>query len=144
MTIDTYKYLWDGSELGWALQYIERVIWKMEVHFVDGKPTKAELLVMHRLLPELRAQSISKVYACLAGESKYVSPNEYGSLEARKLSTEAKQAGLNVLLFSDDRSSYIPIKNGKTALVIDDGALAELVVKKMMDAGVPIKTVHID
>jgi hypothetical protein len=144
MSIDEFKYLWDGSEHGWFLQHIDHVVWHLIIHFGEMGPSNLEISKLHKVLPELNSKKITSIYTELKGHSIYRTQENYGNIKSRALYSQAIELGLNVELESEQIGGYLPISINNFALIIEDASLANIVVKNMIEAGVSIVEVHVD
>ena len=144
MNIDEFKYLWDGSEPGWFLQHIDHVVWHLIIRFDKNGPSNQEMIKLHKIVPELSLKKVASIYKDLKGRSNYRTQENYGNLESRKLYSQATELGLNAELESEQNGGYLPISKDNLALIIEDHSLANMVVKKMVEAGVKIEEIHID
>ena len=144
MSIEDYKYLWDGSEPGWVLQHHDQTDWYLLFEFSNGSPSKEEIAKMHKCVPELRKEKLPHVYRVLKGVSSFRTSEPVGNIEARDIHRTALDQGLKVEMEADPKSSYLPIYKDKQALLIEDGDLSQQIAKKMIEAGVPVIEVHAD
>lgn len=144
MSIEEFKYLWDGSENGWFLQHTDRVVWHLIIHFGEMGPSNLEIRKLHKIVPELNSKKVTSIYKELKGHSSYRTQENYGNIESRALHSQAIELGLNVELESKQIGGYLPISIDNSALIIEDDSLANMVVKNMIEAGVKIVEVHVD
>ena len=144
MSIDDYKYLWDGSQPGWELQRIDKIIWRVVFKFGESGPSKKEIVDLHKLLPEFKSKSVTEVYKILYDQSFYQLQDMLGNIEARSIYEEASKLGIMVEIESIDDSDYLVVFKDDHALIIDDNELYKLVVQKMIDKNVKVNIVHID
>ncbi len=144
MSIEDYKYLWDGTEPGWVLQHHDHTDWYLLFQFSDDGPSKEEIAKMHKCVPELREENLPYVYRILKGTSSFRTGEAVGNIEARDMHRTALELGLKVEMAADQISSYLPIYNEKQALLIEDEDLSQQIAKKMIEAGVPVVEVHVD
>jgi hypothetical protein len=144
MSIEELKYLWDGSESGWCIYHIDHVVWHLIIHFGESGPSNQEISKLHKIVPELRSKKITSIYKELKGHSIYRTQENYGNMESRRLYSQSIELGLNVELQSEQIGGYLPISKDNSALIIEDDSLANMVVEKMIEAGVRIMEVHVD
>jgi hypothetical protein len=144
MSIEEFKYLWDGTEPGWFLQHIDHVVWNLIIHFRESGPSNQEISKLYKIVPELSSKKITSIYKELKGHSIYRTQENYGNIESRRLYSQAIELGLNVELESKQIGGYLPISKDNSALIIKDDSLANMVVEKMIEAGVKIVEVHVD
>lgn len=144
MSIEEFKYLWDGSETGWFLQHTDHVIWHLIFYFEKTGPSKQELSKLHKIVPELKSLKITSIYNNLKGHSIYRTQETYGNIESRRLFEKASALGLNVDLECKQIGGYLPISKDNFALIIEDDNLANRVIEKMIEAGVEIIEIHVD
>lgn len=144
MSVDDYRYLWDGSEPGWTLQRFDRTAWSVSFDFPETGPTQASILALRKLLDELRDVPLPQVLRQLRGKSSYTLPRELGNIEVRQLMDAARELGLEVTTEAVDHSGYLPISADGVALIIEDDDLSTRVAERMLTEGVPITEVHVD
>jgi hypothetical protein len=144
MSIEQFKYLWDGSEPGWFLKHIDRVVWHLIIYFEEIGPSKREMIDLHKILPELRFKNITLIYKELKGCLTYRTQESFGNVDSRALYSQAIELGLNVKLESKQIGGYMPISENNYALIIEDDNLARMVVDEMIKVGVKIVEVHVD
>jgi hypothetical protein len=144
MSIEEFKYLWDGSEPKWLLQHTDHVVCHLKILFGEKGPSKEEILKLYRIVPELKSDKLTSVYKKLKGHSTYRTQESYGNIESRSLYTQASTIGLNVELESEQIGGYLPISKNNFALIMEDDNLAKRIVEKMMESGAEIVEVHID
>jgi hypothetical protein len=144
MSIEEFKYLWDGSEPGWFLQHINHVVWHLIIHFGEMGPSNQEISKLHRIVPELKSKKVTSIYKELKGHSSYRTQEKYGNIESRTLYSQVSKLGLNVELESEQIGGYLPISKDNFALIIEDDSLVNMVVENMIEAGVKIVEVHVD
>ncbi|WP_299407268.1 hypothetical protein [Acaryochloris sp. IP29b_bin.148] len=144
MSIEEFKYLWDGSETGWFLQHIDRVEWRLIFYFGKTGPSNLELIKLHKIVPELKSLKITSIYNNLKGHAIYRTQEKYGNIESRRLFEQASALGLNVDLESKQVGGYLPISKDNCVLIIEDDNLANRVVGKMIEAGVEVVEIHVD
>mgnify|MGYP000521896895 CR=1 FL=1 len=144
MVLEEYKYLWDGSDNGWYLQYLESTSWFLIFRFSEEGPEKHELTKLHRLVPELKGKSLPFLYRKLKGQSEYCTEESYGNIEVRELENKSKDLFLNVQVKAIDSSGYLPMHRQGSALLIEDEHLSALITKKMIEEGVEVVVVHAD
>jgi hypothetical protein len=144
MSIEDYKYLWDGSQPGWELQHHDHTDWYLVFEFTGSGPSKEEIANMHKCVPELREEKLPHVYRILKGTSSFRTSEPVGNIEAREMHRTARELDLKVTMEAQQISSYLPIYKEKQVLLIEDGDLSQQIAKKMIEAGVPVVEVHID
>ena len=144
MSIEDYRYLWDGTEPGWMLQRFDHAECYLVFEFADGGPSSKEIMQMHKCLPELRKEKTSHVYRVLDKVPSYRTTESLGNIEAQNIRSTASKLGLNVAIEVEHNISYLPVFNEKQALLIDDEDLSKQVVKKMIEAGVPVVETYAD
>ncbi len=142
--IDAYRHLWDGSEPGWKIHHIERVMWRITFAFEGDGPTECEVAAMRILLDEFRNIPAVDVWRRLRGCASYTAANEQGNIDSRSLIDAALNLGLSARAEPIDRGGYIPVSPDGTALVIEDDEIAGQVTQKMIAAGIPVEIVHVD
>lgn len=144
MSIDELKYLWDGSEPGWELAHVDSVEWHLTFDFDVAGPTQAEIINLRKVVPELMHLKLPLVYKELRGVAQYVTLQGFGNMEAHKLEAQARELNLRVKKEDKQTGGYLPVLNGKNALIIEDEELLRSVVEKMIAAGVNIIEIHAD
>lgn len=143
-TIDEYRHLWDGSEPGWKLHRVHCTVWRMTFRFSDSGPTGSEVLSLRRLLDAFRDQPMTEVWAQLRRRPSYAVGHELSEIEMRRLAERARQASLRFTAEPIDRGGYLPIAPDGSALIIEDDDLAARVIRRMLDAGVPVEMIEAD
>ncbi|MCG8312559.1 MAG: hypothetical protein MI976_05035 [Pseudomonadales bacterium] len=144
MNIDSYKYLWDGSESGWELQLIDKTEWILTLEFSTEGPTKKEMLAIHSTIPEFKNKKLPEIYKELKGLGSYQVKKEFSNLELRCIVEDAKEKGHNLSQTAHQAGGYLPIKNGNQALLIEDNEILAHVVKKMLENGIKVSKIHVD
>ena len=143
--LDEYKYLWDGTEPGWKLQHLDKVEWKLVFKFIEnGKPTQKELRSLWKLVPELQHYKLPELYKYLKNKSEYSPMEKYGNIEARNIYEKAEEIGLVVTMTGKQKGGYLPISTNTEALLIEDEEIEEVIIKKMLAAGVKVEEIHVD
>jgi hypothetical protein len=136
--LDEYRHLWDGSEPGWTLVRVDRVVWRLVFEFGESGPTQLEIASLRTLLDEFRDIPLSTVWKRLKGLRRYEPDQQYGDNDCRTLSERAAILGLRVQPIARDAGGCVPISPGGCALIIENNALAKEVTDRMREAGVPI------
>ena len=142
--MDEYRHMWDGTEPGWTLTRVDRLTWRVVVAFDPSGPTKAEVIQLRKLLKEFQDIPTADVWNCLRGKTSYPVQSDFGNIDARRLYDQATKAGLRATISSRDEGGYLPISPGGMATIIEDDVVAQQVVARMMEAGVPVKSVEVD
>ncbi len=145
MNIEDYKYLWDGSQPGWALHYTDHVVWHLIFNFGYNGPGKKTIVKLHGFVPEFQNEKLPFVYKKVKGKSKYRTERYYEHIiEAKELERKAYDVGLNIELEPCQIGGYLPMYNRNIALAIDDDEMAKEIEKKMLEAGVKVIEEHDD
>ncbi|WDQ16156.1 hypothetical protein [Rhodopirellula sp. P2] len=144
MSLDEYRYLWDGSQPGWTLHRVNQIDWTVTFHFDATGPSALEVSAMRTLLDCFRDLPMAAVWAQLRDRSSYTTTDSVGNLEMRWLVDAADRAGLRTTPNPTDSGGLLPVHVDGHALIIEDEKLAAEVMLLMLDAGVPATDVHVD
>lgn len=142
--LDDFKYLWDGTEPGWSVYRTLDTRWTATYKFADTGPTLKEVTALRNFLDEFRNVPMNEVWKQLRGVQQYVAKQTMGNIEAHALPPQAERLGLDVTLTAKSERGSIPISPDGSALIIENNELAEQVIEKMLQAGVPVKEIHYD
>ena len=144
MSLEEHAHLWEGTEPGWTLQYVENVVWNVTFPFAADGATIQEVSKLRELLDEFRDLAVSDVWKRLRGQASYRMQNSLTNLEMRSLIEKAERLGLAYAVESIDRSGYLPVHADGTAVLIEENHVSDEVVRRMLAAGVPVQRVHVD
>ena len=136
--VDRSRHLWDGSEPGWKLCYVELIVWGITIQFASSGPSLREIAAMRKLLDEFRDKPASEVLDRLRGVREYQLDHSFDDTSSRHLVEKATQLSLNAKRQPYDRSGYLPIDPNGGTLLIERDDLSNQVVKNMLKAGVPV------
>ena len=135
------RHMWDGTE-DWVLYklFIEQTT--LTVHFAGQTPSIQEIIALRKLLPEDRYLPPGEVRTAI-GHNKTLELPIKQQPEASFLAERGQSLGLNI---SEEDTSYIyylPIlRQGDPVVesgpIMDDEALEQEIVSRMIAAGVPI------
>ena len=142
-TLETYAYLWDGSEPGWKLHWTSCLMWRIRIVFSGLRPTTSELRALRKLLPELRALTVREAVTTLSAKSHYDLPEPVGNIEKGRIVNRANALGLEAVTTVEDCSLGLPVRGGMM-LLIEDDAIARQVCERMKAAGVPMEHSEVD
>jgi hypothetical protein len=135
--LEEFQYLWDGTDT-WTLHvsYHSRV--ELKIAFNSEHPTVTEIIAVRKLLEEYRHMPVHQLKEKI-GNSKVLSIGEYSTSEAEPITLNASKLGLSVMEKDSSRTEYLPYdQENQLALLIDNDELSEQIIKKMLEAGVPI------
>ena len=144
MSIENYKYLWDGTEDGWALQEINRTSWKLIFLFESVGPTMEQITKLRNLLPEFKGKASAQVLKILKGKSQFEPEAAFGNISIQKMKNLANAAGLSFKINAIECKSYLPTRNGNQVIVIENEELAFQIAQNMKKAGVKVVETYID
>ena len=144
MSIEKYRYLWDGTEDGWALQEINRTSWNLIFLFEVTGPTTEQITKLRKLLPELQSISSTEAFRLLKGKLKVESNVIFSNIAIQQIKRQAEAMALNFEVNACEQKSYLPTRNGIQVLVIENEELANQVVFNMKRAGVKIVESYVD
>jgi hypothetical protein len=144
MSIEEFRYLWDGSDLGWYLQRVNHVVWYLIIHFGEKGPSNQEISKLHKIVPELNSKKVTSIYQEIKSCSTYRTQENYSNIKSRILYSQASNLGLNVELESEQIGSYLPTSKDHSVLIIEDDSLANIIVENMLKAGVKVVEVYVD
>lgn len=135
--LERYQYLWDGTE-NWVLSRLLVSWYALRLQFEEAGPTKAEIFALRKLLSDFRDKSWQEVTTELTGIPYYEIP--FRSFDRmQELDKRAKQLNLKTSQHNHRVVSYLPMSSDeKSGLLIEDDALNDAIIKKMLDAGVPV------
>jgi hypothetical protein len=138
MNIEQYKYLWDGSEEGWALHHTDHVVWNITYLFSPEGPSKDEIVKLRKVVPEFKNKALSLVLKKLKGVQDYTDESPYGNIEAKRLESVIGSLGLKYKMNAEQIGGYLPVSKDNMALLIEDEKTSITVCEKMIEAGVPV------
>lgn len=144
MSIEKYRYLWDGTEDGWALQEINRTSWNLIFLFELSGPTTEQITKLRKLLPELQSISSAEALRLLKGKSKIESKVIFSNIAIQQIKRQAEAMALNFEANAIEQKSYLPTRNGVQVLVIENEELANQIVLNMKKAGVKVVESYVD
>ena len=144
MNIESYKYLWDGSEPEWILQYHDHIVWHIEFNFEGSGPNKNQIIQMHKIIPELHKEPLPVVYKILKGKHIYRTKEHYQNIEIKELERLCSELDFNFTTESKQIGGYLPISKDNYALLIEDEQIEKQVIKKMLESGVKVEIIHVD
>ncbi|MDC6171019.1 hypothetical protein [Paucibacter sp. XJ19-41] len=141
-TTNEYKYLWDGSEPGWALAYIYRQCIKISLNFGGTGPSLKEIKSLRAIIPEYGELPATEVLTKLRTHTS-LDLGEFEPVEGRRISDAFRKQGLTVEAFTEDRSGYLPINElTNVALIIEDDEISRQVCAEALRLGLPVR--HIE
>ncbi len=142
--LDGFQYLWDGSDPGWKLMRVDRVVWRVGFEFKSTGPSEHEVTVLRQLLAEFRDLPASQVWNRLRGARKYQVQAEFDDAQACELGECATKLGVCATLLPVNQGGYVPVSPDGSAMAIEDDALAKEIVAKMLQVGVPVEDLNTD
>lgn len=141
-SLESYSFLWDGTQPGWVILRINRQAISIEVCFAIGGPTLREVAAMRKAVPSFSAMPPSDAFAALKGRSR-VNLGSFEGRVARRLCESCRMHGLVVEQAVADRSGQIPFNEiSNQSLVIEDDLLAERICQRAIAQGIRVKHVE--
>jgi len=144
MSIEKYRYLWDGTEDGWELHEINRTSWNLIFLFEVNGPTTEQITKLRKLLPELQSISSTEAFRLLKGKSKIESKVIFSNIAIQQIKRQAEAMALNFEVNATEQKSYLPTRNGTQVLVIENEELANQIVLNMKRAGIKVVESYVD
>jgi len=144
MSIENYKYLWDGTEDGWTLQEINRTSWKLIFLFESVGPTMEQITKQRKLLTELAGKSSAQALSILKGKRQFEPEAAFGNISIQKMKNLASATGLSFKTNAVERKSYLPTRNGNQVVVIENEELAFKIAQNMKKAGIKVVETYVD
>ncbi len=136
-----YCHMWDGTE-DWGLHklFIEQTT--VTVHLAGQTPSIQEIVALRKLLPEDRYLPPDEVRTAI-GNNKTLELPIKQQPEASFLAERGRSLGLNISEEDTSYDYYLPVLRQGDPVVeydwmMDDEALAQEIVSRMIAAGVPI------
>ena len=140
-----FAYLWDGSEPGWCLLATHRQERRIVLHLEKPGPSARDVVAMRDVFEEMRLQPADVIWAAVRDRELLVLDRLYSPTDALQLTQAARDRGLHVEVCSSDAVSHVPYNDRtRSALIIDDDALALAVVNRMRREGVSIRIAEVD
>lgn len=141
--LDEFAFLWDGSQPGWRLQWINSQVWHVRVRFAPEGSTVDEIRRLRQLVPSFGALTAREAMAQLRGKSVFDLPEPLGNIETRSLVEQARALGLETEVEVEERSTFLPIRDGEV-LIIEIDELARRVGERMKAEGLPVDLIEED
>lgn len=140
--MNSYSFLWDGTETGWVLLHISRWMSSLTATFDDGGPCPREIQALRRAVPSIGAMPASEAIGQFAGR-KSVVLGEFEDREARRIAKELHGHGVQIQHQTIDRSSYLPFNElNQHAMIIEDDIVARDVTDEALRRGVLVRHVE--
>jgi hypothetical protein len=135
--IDDYHYLWNGSE-DWVLSAHYNSQASVKISFAGKQPTSKEIAAIRKLIPIYRNTPVIEVKSLLSHQ-KEIDLGVLSWSETNRMIEYSRELDLEVIAVDSSHTSYLPInRSTNQALLIEDNALANRIIEKMLKLGVPV------
>ena len=137
--METYNYLWDGSEPGWViLRHTEDRVSLTVVFGNDGASVK-DIMALRKVVPTLAQMSASEALHDLRGIKSF-GLGEFDSVEWPALDKKCRELGLTPQKTGCQHTHDLLVneKTGQT-LIIEDATLAKQVIDEAIKRGLAIR-----
>lgn len=137
--VESYAYLWDGSDPGWVLNHLYGHYIDLSLTFGPTGPSNRELMAVRRTVLAYKSLPVIQVSAQLRG-SLSLSLGRFMSDQARMIASECRKVGLRVVEKVINAPRFVLTNEiAGTIMLIEDDLLANEIFAAAIHHGVPVR-----